>query len=54
MWARLYQLWQDHEAELRRELGDAPAGSMLAEAARTLPTLDGRRAVALTLRRPPA
>ncbi|MFJ1936549.1 class I SAM-dependent methyltransferase [Kitasatospora sp. NPDC088160] len=54
MWARLYQLWQDHEAELRRELGDAQTENMLAEAARTLPTLDGRRAVALTLRRPPA
>ncbi|WP_380282072.1 class I SAM-dependent methyltransferase [Kitasatospora purpeofusca] len=53
MWACLYRLWQDHEDEIRRALGDAQAENMLAEAARTLPTLDGRRAVALTLRRPP-
>ncbi|MFJ8472420.1 class I SAM-dependent methyltransferase [Kitasatospora sp. NPDC094011] len=53
-WARLYRLWQDHEDELRRALGDAQAESMLAEAARILPTLHGRRAVALALRRPAA
>ncbi|MFB8235491.1 class I SAM-dependent methyltransferase [Kitasatospora purpeofusca] len=52
MWARLYRLWQDHEGELRRALGDEQAENMLAEAARTLPTLDRRRALALTLRRP--
>lgn len=53
MWARLHRLWQDHEDELRRALGDQQTDSMLCEAARTAPTLAGRRAVAITLRRPP-
>lgn len=54
IWRRLYELWITHEGDLRRELGDAQAASMLAEAARILPTLDSRRAVLLTLRRPGA
>ncbi|MFG3053489.1 class I SAM-dependent methyltransferase [Kitasatospora sp. NPDC048239] len=49
-WRRLYRLWLFHAAELRRELGDMQAESMLDEASRVLPTLDERRAVALTLR----
>ncbi|MFF5170550.1 class I SAM-dependent methyltransferase [[Kitasatospora] papulosa] len=52
MWERLYRLWITHADELRRELGDAPARSMLAEAEQMLPALPGRRAVLLTLRRP--
>ncbi|RKN50087.1 class I SAM-dependent methyltransferase, partial [Streptomyces klenkii] len=53
MWQRLYRLWIGHETELRRELGDAQAENMLREAHRMLPALPGRRAVLLTLRRPP-
>lgn len=52
MWRRLYRLWQSRADDLVRHLGHAQACSMLAEAARRLPTLTGRRAVALTLRRP--
>ncbi|MFF0386923.1 class I SAM-dependent methyltransferase [Streptomyces sp. NPDC004286] len=51
-WSRLYHLWLDHADDLRRELGAAQADYMLAEARRVLPTLRGRRAVLLTLRRP--
>jgi len=54
MWERLYGLWIAHEPQLRRELGDAQAQNMLAEAERTLPTLAGRRAVLVTLQRPRA
>ncbi|MFC8429257.1 class I SAM-dependent methyltransferase [Streptomyces sp. NPDC057253] len=52
MWARLYQLWIDHADDLRHELGDDQAQNMLHEAHTRLPTLPGRRAVLLTLRRP--
>jgi ubiquinone/menaquinone biosynthesis C-methylase UbiE len=52
MWGRLYRLWIAHAAELRRELGEVQAENMLREAHRILPTLPGRRAVVLTLRRP--
>ncbi|MFE1576325.1 hypothetical protein [Streptomyces fradiae] len=34
MWERLYQLWTSHAGKLRREPGEAPAQSMLREAAR--------------------
>ncbi|MFE9254132.1 class I SAM-dependent methyltransferase [Streptomyces sp. NPDC006879] len=54
MWERLYQLWIAHSDQLRRELGEAPAQNMLREAHRMLPKLRGRRAVLLTLRRPPS
>ncbi|MFE1367260.1 class I SAM-dependent methyltransferase [Streptomyces anulatus] len=54
MWERLYRLWNAHADQLRRELGEAPAESMLREAQHKLPTLRGRRAVLLTLRRLPA
>ncbi|MFS0692869.1 class I SAM-dependent methyltransferase [Streptomyces nitrosporeus] len=54
MWDRLYGLWSDHEAELGRELGRIQAAGMLAEVHRRRPGLPGRRAVLLTLRRPPA
>jgi ubiquinone/menaquinone biosynthesis C-methylase UbiE len=52
MWERLYRLWIAHADELRRELGEAQAWNMSREAHRVLPTLPGRRAVLLTLRRP--
>ncbi|MFD6275029.1 class I SAM-dependent methyltransferase [Streptomyces sp. NPDC060209] len=52
MWERLYRLWITHADELRRQLGDAPARSMLTEAEQMLPALPGRRAVLLTLQRP--
>ncbi|WUT01782.1 class I SAM-dependent methyltransferase (plasmid) [Streptomyces sp. NBC_00708] len=53
MWERLYRLWIQHAAQLRHELGDVQAERMLREAEQTLPTLRGRRAVLLTLRRLP-
>ncbi|WP_406278632.1 hypothetical protein OHT93_37580 [Streptomyces sp. NBC_00191] len=31
LWGRLYGLWVAHEADLRRELGDAQAEMMLGE-----------------------
>ncbi|MFD0351521.1 class I SAM-dependent methyltransferase [Kitasatospora aburaviensis] len=51
IWRTLYRLWLAHADKLRHELGDAQAESMLVEAGRMLPTLDQRRAVALTLQR---
>ncbi|MEU2835056.1 class I SAM-dependent methyltransferase [Streptomyces lavendulae] len=51
MWERLYRLWIAHADQLRRELGEQAAESMLREARQKLPTLPGRRAVLLTLRR---
>jgi ubiquinone/menaquinone biosynthesis C-methylase UbiE len=52
MWQRLYALWIEHEAELRAQLGDAQAESMLTEARTRGPKLPGRLALAVTLRRP--
>ncbi|WP_331726262.1 class I SAM-dependent methyltransferase [Streptomyces sp. NBC_01276] len=52
MWERLYRLWIAHADQLRRELGETAAENMLREAHQKLPTLPGRRAVLLTLRRP--
>ncbi|MFF8035848.1 class I SAM-dependent methyltransferase [Streptomyces sp. NPDC016626] len=52
LWERLYRLWIAHADELRSELGEVQAQNMLREAHRVLPTLPGRRAVLLTLRRP--
>jgi ubiquinone/menaquinone biosynthesis C-methylase UbiE len=51
-WERLFRLWIRHADTLTRELGEAEAENMLATANRRLPTLPGRRAVLLTLRRP--
>ncbi|WP_267246447.1 hypothetical protein [Streptomyces sp. PR69] len=51
MWRRLYALWIRHEADLRRQLGEDQAQNMLREARRMLPRLDGRRVLAVTLRR---
>ncbi|RPK32429.1 Demethylrebeccamycin-D-glucose O-methyltransferase [Streptomyces sp. ADI92-24] len=53
MWERLYRLWIQHAAQLRLELGETPAERMLREAQQTLPSLHGRRAVLLTVRRLP-
>ncbi|MFF4578384.1 class I SAM-dependent methyltransferase [Streptomyces sp. NPDC001373] len=53
-WDRLYRLWIDHADDLRRKLGEAQTQNMLREAHQVLPTLPGRRAVLLTLRRPAA
>lgn len=52
MWQRVYRLWVEYEAELRAQLGDAQADSMLAEARRRGPALAERVAVTVTLRRP--
>lgn len=52
MWQRLYQLWIEHEAELRAQLGNDQADSMLTEARTRGPALAGRQAVTVALRRP--
>ncbi|MEU3862755.1 class I SAM-dependent methyltransferase [Streptomyces sp. NPDC028722] len=52
MWQRLYTLWAEHEAELRAQLGDAQAESMLTEARTRGPQLRERQALVVTLRRP--
>ncbi|SBU96971.1 hypothetical protein GA0115249_117175 [Streptomyces sp. PpalLS-921] len=43
LWERLYRLWIAHADQLRRELGEAPAERMLAEAQQVLLTPAGRR-----------
>ncbi|MFJ3310285.1 class I SAM-dependent methyltransferase [Streptomyces sp. NPDC086549] len=53
-WERLFRLWIRHADALTHELGEAEAQNMLASATRRLPSLPGRRAVLLTLRRPMA
>ncbi|MFJ5548589.1 class I SAM-dependent methyltransferase [Streptomyces sp. NPDC093225] len=53
LWERLYRLWIAHDGELRGKLGETQAQNMLREAHEVLPTLRERRAVLLTLRRPP-
>jgi SAM-dependent methyltransferase len=52
MWGRLYGLWQEREAELRRAVGDDEAGRMLREAERMLPRLAARTALLVTVRVP--
>lgn len=54
MWERLYRLWIEHAEDLRREVGDEQAHTMLGKAHQHLPILSRRRAVLLTLRRPTA
>jgi ubiquinone/menaquinone biosynthesis C-methylase UbiE len=52
MWQRLYQLWTEHEAELRAQVGNAQADSMLTEARTRGPLLRDRVALTVTVRRP--
>jgi SAM-dependent methyltransferase len=52
MWSSLYALWIQHEDELRQELGDEQADSMLYEARAHAPKLGDRQALVVTLRRP--
>ncbi|MFF4694946.1 class I SAM-dependent methyltransferase [Streptomyces chattanoogensis] len=52
MWRRLYQLWVKREADLRQHLGDQQADSMLMEARTRSRSLENRRSVTVTLRRP--
>lgn len=52
MWRRLYELWNRHEDELRKQLGDEQADSMLYEARVHAPKLENRQALVVTLRRP--
>nr|WP_237518583.1 class I SAM-dependent methyltransferase [Streptomyces sp. SID5910] len=52
MWSRLYRLWNQHEDELRGQLGDEQADSMLYEARIHEPRLGNRQALVVTLRRP--
>ncbi|MGW2748119.1 class I SAM-dependent methyltransferase [Streptomyces sp. NPDC001450] len=52
MWQRLYELWIAHETQLRKQLGDDQADSMLTEARTRAPMLEDRSALVVTLRRP--
>ncbi|EST17988.1 class I SAM-dependent methyltransferase [Streptomyces roseochromogenus] len=52
LWQRLYRLWIEHETDLRKQLGDEQAESMLLEARTRGLMLDDRCALAVTLRRP--
>lgn len=53
MWRRLYELWNQHKDELRKQLGDEQTDSMLHEARIHAPKLENRQALVVTLRRPP-
>lgn len=53
LWLRLYDLWRRHEAELRAEIGDEATEQVLTEANTASPTILQRRALLLTVRRPP-
>lgn len=50
LWLRLYDLWEQHEAELRAEIGDEATEQVLAEARTVRPTINARRAFLLTVR----
>jgi SAM-dependent methyltransferase len=50
-WLALYQLWQDNEDALRRELGDDLTDGMLCEAASRPARLARRRSLLLTARK---
>lgn len=51
MYERLYALWVEHEAELRKHLGEEQAQSMLAEARRRAPDMHERHFSVVTFRR---
>jgi SAM-dependent methyltransferase len=52
LWLRLFELWEQHEAELRAELGDEGTEPLLEEARTAKPTMHLRRAFLLTVRAP--
>lgn len=52
LWLRLFALWEQHEADLRAELGDEAVAPLLDEARTAGPTMHLRRAFLLTVRAP--
>jgi len=50
LWIRLYELWKQHEAELRAEVGDEATDQVLAEARNVRPAINDRRAFLLVVR----
>jgi SAM-dependent methyltransferase len=52
LWLRLYELWEQHEAELRAEIGDEATEQVLSEASTAGPGISDRRALLLTVRAP--
>ncbi|MFC1438051.1 class I SAM-dependent methyltransferase [Streptacidiphilus sp. N1-10] len=52
LWVRLYDLWEQHQDELRAEVGDAATEAMLEEARIVRPLMDRRTPLVITLRRP--
>jgi SAM-dependent methyltransferase len=52
LWLRLFELWEQHEAELRAEIGDEGTEQMLDEARTAGPTIRLRRPFVVTVRAP--
>lgn len=50
LWLRLYDLWEQHEAELRAEIGDEATEQVLAEASTARTSINDRRPLLLTVR----
>ena len=53
LWIRFYALWEQHEAELRAEIGDEATQQVLDEASTLGAVVNQRRPLLLTVRRPP-
>ncbi len=49
-WRRLYALWESHESDLRREIGDEATDDRLYEAAKVGPRLGQKRALLMVMR----
>jgi hypothetical protein len=52
LWIRLYELWEQHQAQLRAEIGERVVEGLLAEARKNKPIMKHRRALLLTVRVP--
>lgn len=50
LWLRLYELWEQHEAELRAEIGDEATEQVLVEASFARPNIRHGRSLLLTVR----
>ncbi|HEU5425814.1 MAG TPA: class I SAM-dependent methyltransferase [Actinocrinis sp.] len=50
LWLRLYDLWEQHEAELRAEIGDEATEQVLVEASLVRPNIRHGRSLLLTVR----
>jgi SAM-dependent methyltransferase len=50
LWLRLYDLWEQHEAELRAEIGDEATEQVLIEASAARPVIRYHRSLLFTVR----